>query len=103
MSGVASAEGQDLAESLSKMDKNVYQPVPAPEFIPADFGDASRLLHHVNVTLMTTFNGEDPTIFDQLPFPECQPHLLAFERTLPQLQEMIELGGFKIKKIHTTR
>jgi len=28
---------------------------------------------------------------------------IAFERTLPQLQEMIELGGMKIKKVHATR
>jgi len=83
LSGVASAEGQDLAESFSKLDKDVYQAVPAPEFIPADFGDANRLQHHVSVVLTALCN--------------------AFERTLPQLQEMIELGGFKIKKIHTTR
>ena len=29
--------------------------------------------------------------------------LQAFGRTLPQLQEMVELGGMKIKKIHATR
>lgn len=27
----------------------------------------------------------------------------AFERTLPQLQEMVELGGMKIKEVHATR
>ena len=57
--GVASAKGQDLAESLSKLDTNVYQPVPAPEFIPVDFGDASRLPHLLNVTLTALCNCEN--------------------------------------------
>ena len=59
--GVASAEGQDLAESLSKLNTNIYQPVPAPEFIPVDFGDASRLPHLLNVTLTALCNCENPS------------------------------------------
>lgn len=27
----------------------------------------------------------------------------AFERTKPQLEEMVKLGGLKVKKIHATR
>ena len=33
------SEGQDPIESVSKLDKNCYQPVP--EFIPVDFGEAT--------------------------------------------------------------
>ena len=62
--GVASAEGQDLAESLSRLDTNVYQRVPAPEFIPVDFGDASRLQHLLNVALTALCNCENFTAFD---------------------------------------
>ncbi|KIM47488.1 hypothetical protein M413DRAFT_15705 [Hebeloma cylindrosporum] len=80
---VVSAEGQDLVKSLLSLNKNVYQPVPAPEFIPVDFGEASRIQHQINVALTALCN--------------------SFERTLPQLQEMIELGGMKIKKVHATR
>ena len=57
--GVASSKGQDLAESLSKLNTNVYQPVPTPEFIPVDFGDASRLPHLLNVTLTALCNCEN--------------------------------------------
>lgn len=32
-----------------------------------------------------------------------QVTFLAFERTFPQLQEMVELGGLKIKKVNATR
>lgn len=28
---------------------------------------------------------------------------LAFERTLPQLDEMVTKGGLRIKKVHATR
>jgi len=80
---VVSPEGQDLIKSLLSLNKNVYQPVPPPEFIPADFGEASRIQHQINVALTALCN--------------------SFERTLPQLQEMIELGGMKIKKVHATR
>ena len=64
--GVASPEGQDLAESLSKLDTKVYRPVPAPEFIPIDFGDASRLQHLLNVTLTALCNCENPSFFPLL-------------------------------------
>lgn len=103
--GVASAEGQDLAESLSKMDTKVYQPVPSPEFIPIDFGDASRLQHLLNVTLTALCNCEKFILFWLIFLPPecCIPHPSAPERTLPQLQEVVELGGFKIKKVHATR
>jgi hypothetical protein len=66
--GVASAEGQDFAESLSKLDKNVYQPVPAPEFIPVDFGDASRLSHLLNVTLTALCNCENSSFLTSFLF-----------------------------------
>jgi hypothetical protein len=56
LSGVVSTEGPDLAESLSKLNPNVYQPVPAPEFIPLDFGDASRIQHQLNVALTALCN-----------------------------------------------
>ncbi|KAF8971744.1 S-adenosyl-L-methionine-dependent methyltransferase [Flammula alnicola] len=81
--GVVPAEGQDLVQSLLKLNNKVYQPVPPPEFIPVDFGEASRLQHQINVALTALCN--------------------SFERTLPQLQEMVELGGMKIKKVHATR
>jgi len=81
--GVVSTEGTDLVQSLLKLNRNIYQPVPTPEFIPADFGEASRIQHLINVALTALCN--------------------SFERTLPQLHEMVELGGLKIKKIHATR
>ncbi|KDR85757.1 hypothetical protein GALMADRAFT_218846 [Galerina marginata CBS 339.88] len=82
-SAVVSKEGQDLVQSLLTLNKNVYQPVPPPQFIPVDFGEASRIQHQINVALTALCN--------------------SFERTLPQLQEMVELGGMKIKKVHATR
>ena len=66
--GVASAEGEDLAESLSKLNTNVYQPVPAPEFLPVDFGDASRLPHLLNVALTALCNCENSSFSSCLAF-----------------------------------
>ncbi|KIK07236.1 hypothetical protein K443DRAFT_627000 [Laccaria amethystina LaAM-08-1] len=80
---VVSSEGQELVQSLLKLNKNVYEPVPPPQFIPVDFGEASRIQHQINVALTALCN--------------------SFERTLPQLQEMVELGGLKIKKVNATR
>ncbi|KAJ3517879.1 hypothetical protein NLJ89_g240 [Agrocybe chaxingu] len=80
---VVSSEGPELVQSLLALNKNVYQPAPPPPFVPADFGEASRMQHQVNVALTALCN--------------------SFERTLPQLQEMVELGGMKIKKVHATR
>jgi len=82
-SAVVSSKGSDLVDSLTRLNKNVYQPVPPPPFVPVDFGDASRIQHQINVALTSLCN--------------------SFERTLPQLQEMVELGGMKIKKVHATR
>jgi len=98
---VVSAEGQDLVKSLLSLNKNVYQPVPAPEFIPVDFGEASRIQHQINVALTALCNCKICVIFFFTVPSEIQS--IAFERTLPQLQEMIELGGMKIKKVHATR
>ena len=39
--GVVSTKGTDLVQSLLKL----YQPLPTPEFIPADFGEASGLIN----------------------------------------------------------
>ena len=97
--GVVSTDGQDLVQSLLKL-KNVYQPVPAPEFVPADFGEASRIQHQINVALTVLCNCENSS-FSTRSLPWSR--LSAFERTLPQLQEMVELGGLKIKKVHATR
>ena len=58
--GVVSTEGQDLVQSFLKL-KNVYQPVPAPEFVPADFGEASRIQHQINVALTALCNCENPS------------------------------------------
>ncbi|PFH52229.1 hypothetical protein AMATHDRAFT_74293 [Amanita thiersii Skay4041] len=82
-SGVASSDGPSLKDSLSKLNGKTYQPVAPPPFVPVDFGDASRMQHQINVALTSLCN--------------------AFERTLPQLQEMVELGGLKVKKVHATR
>lgn len=62
--GVASAEGQDLAESLSKLNAKFYEPVPPPAFIPIDFGDAGRLQHLLNVALTALCNCENLFFFD---------------------------------------
>lgn len=82
-SAIVSSEGQELVQSLLKLNKNVYEPVPPPQFIPVDFGEASRIQHQINVALTALCN--------------------SFERTLPQLQEMVELGGLKINKVNATR
>ena len=66
--GVASTEGQDLAESLSKLNTNIYQPVPAPAFIPTDFGDAGRLQHLLNVALTALCNCENYSILFEYGF-----------------------------------
>lgn len=54
--GVVSPEGTDLVQSLLKLNRNIYQPVPTPEFIPADFGEASRIQHLINVALTALCN-----------------------------------------------
>ena len=54
--GVVSTEGSDLVQSLLKLNRNVYQPVPTPEFIPTDFGEASRIQHLINVALTALCN-----------------------------------------------
>lgn len=81
--GVLSANGRSLVDSLSQVSKDVYSPVPPPPFVPVDFGDASRIQHQINVALTTMCN--------------------AFERTMPQLTEMVELAGLKVKQVHSTR
>lgn len=35
-----------------------------------------------------------------MPMPFAQ---IAFERTYPQMKEMVELAGLRIKKVHNTR
>jgi len=82
-SAVVSSTGPTLQDSLANANKNSYEPVSPPAFVPIDFGDASRMQHQINVALTALCN--------------------SFERTLPQLQEMVELGGLKIKNIHATR
>lgn len=57
-SGTVSSSGPALEESLSKTNKNFYEPVPPPPFIPVDFGDSSRLQHQINVCLTALCNGE---------------------------------------------
>ena len=101
--GVVSTEGTDLVQSLLKLNRNIYQPVPTPEFIPADFGEASRIQHLINVALTALCNCKSFNPLWLASFPDYVPYLSAFERTLPQLHEMVELGGLKIKKIHATR
>ncbi|TFK77452.1 S-adenosyl-L-methionine-dependent methyltransferase [Pluteus cervinus] len=80
---VVSHTGTSLQESLSKSNKNSYEPVAPPPFVPVDFGEASRIQHQINVALTALCN--------------------SFERTLPQLTEMVELGGLKIKRVNATR
>ncbi|KAG6873862.1 hypothetical protein C0995_010474 [Termitomyces sp. Mi166 len=48
-SGVVSSVGPTLSESFAKLNENTYGPVPPPESIPIDFGDASRIQHQINV------------------------------------------------------
>lgn len=74
LSGVVSAEGQDLAESLSKLNPNIYHPVPAPEFIPLDFGDASRIQHQLNVALTALCNCKNLR-FSIVAFPKYVYHI----------------------------
>ncbi|KAK1234862.1 hypothetical protein PQX77_001956 [Marasmius sp. AFHP31] len=81
--GVLAKSGPSLSESLSTQSKNIYKPVAPPPLIPSDFGEASRMQHQVNVALTALCN--------------------SFERTYPQLKEMVELGGMKIKKVNATR
>ena len=63
--GVVSTEDTDLVQSLLKLNKNTYQPVEAPEFVPANFGEASRGQHLLDVVLTVLCNGENP------PFVTC--------------------------------
>jgi len=81
--GTISPSSPTLEQSLMKTNKNIYEPVPPPPFIPVDFGDSSRLQHQINVCLTALCN--------------------AFERTLPQLHEMVELAGLKVKRVNATR
>ncbi|KAF9465474.1 S-adenosyl-L-methionine-dependent methyltransferase [Collybia nuda] len=81
--GVPNFKAPSLLESFAKTNKDTYEPISPPEFIPADFGDASRIQNQANVVLTALCN--------------------SFERTLPQLEEMVELGGLKIKKVYATR
>ena len=60
--GVVSTEGTDLVQSLLKLNRNIYQPVQAPEFIPADFGEASRIQHLINVALTALCNCESVSL-----------------------------------------
>ncbi|RDB28601.1 4-O-methyltransferase 1 [Hypsizygus marmoreus] len=100
--GVVSPTGPTLSESLSKSNKNSYEPVPPPEYIPVDFGEASRIQHQINVALTALCNCGYliSTVINAITISVFHP---AFERTYPQLQEMVELGGLKIKKVNATR
>ena len=60
--GVVSTEGSDLVQSLLKLNRNVYQPVPTPEFIPTDFGEASRIQHLINVALTALCNCKNSSL-----------------------------------------
>jgi hypothetical protein len=55
-SAVVSPKGSDLVDSLTTLNKNVYQPVPPPPFVPVDFGEASRIQHQINVALTALCN-----------------------------------------------
>ncbi|TFK53266.1 S-adenosyl-L-methionine-dependent methyltransferase [Heliocybe sulcata] len=82
--GTLSPSGPPAKDSLaSKSRGGAYKPIQPPPFIPADFGEASRISHQVNVALTSMCN--------------------TFERTLPQLTEMVEMAGLKIKEVHATR
>ncbi|KXN88823.1 Demethylsterigmatocystin 6-O-methyltransferase [Leucoagaricus sp. SymC.cos] len=74
---IISKAGHSFKDSLTKLDPKVYSPVPTPQFFPVDFGEASRIF------------------FATVSRP--------FERTLPQLEEMVSKGGLKIKKVNATR
>lgn len=96
---VVSEKGPSIAESLAKTNKNSYEPVPPPPFIPVDFGEASRIQHQINVALTALCNCR---WIQQHVYPALTKSP-AFERTLPQLTEMVELGGLKIDKVNATR
>ncbi|KAK1220490.1 hypothetical protein PQX77_016740 [Marasmius sp. AFHP31] len=82
--GVLAKSGPPLSESLStQADSTLYTPVSPPPLIPSDFGEASRVQHQLNVGLTGLCN--------------------SFERTYPQMKEMVELSGMKIKKVNPTR
>ncbi|KAL0063645.1 hypothetical protein AAF712_009443 [Marasmius tenuissimus] len=82
--GVFSAtSGSSLLESISAQDTSLYKPVSPPRLIPSDFGEASKMQHQTNVCLTALCN--------------------SFERTYPQLKEMVELSGMKIRKVNATR
>ena len=98
-----SSKGDELTKSLMSLNKNVYQPLPPPPFVPVDFGEASRLQHQINVALTALCNCSYLLVFYIIYVILTFIPILAFERTLPQLQEMVELGGMKIKKVHATR
>ncbi|KAJ8083525.1 hypothetical protein PM082_009399 [Marasmius tenuissimus] len=82
--GVLAKTGPPLSESLSSQaDSTLYTPVSPPPLIPSDFGEASRVQHQLNVGLTGLCN--------------------SFEKTYPQMKEMVELSGMKIKKVNPTR
>ncbi|XP_006454122.1 hypothetical protein AGABI2DRAFT_182116 [Agaricus bisporus var. bisporus H97] len=82
-SAVVSNTGSSFMESVSKLKCGAYEPVPPPQYLPVDFGESSRIQHQINVALTALCN--------------------SFERTLPQLDEMVTKGGLRIKKVHATR
>ena len=55
-SGTVTASGPSLHDSLSKMSNEIYAPCPPPPFVPADYGDANRVTHGVNVTITAMAN-----------------------------------------------
>ncbi|KAH8830153.1 S-adenosyl-L-methionine-dependent methyltransferase [Flagelloscypha sp. PMI_526] len=81
--GTISSNGVEFKDSIAKLPKNAYAPVSPPPFIPTDFSEASRIQHQINVALTCLCN--------------------AFERTKPQLEEMVGLAGLKVTKINATR
>ncbi|KAG6830907.1 hypothetical protein H0H92_014058 [Tricholoma furcatifolium] len=54
--GVVSSVGPTLSDSLARSNKNAYEPVPPPQFIPVNFGDAGRIQHQINVALTALCN-----------------------------------------------
>ncbi|KAL9716637.1 hypothetical protein Ac2012v2_001088 [Leucoagaricus gongylophorus] len=82
-SAVTSSTGLSLKDSLSRLDSNVYSPVPAPPFIPANFGHASLSENLLNVGLSAACG--------------------ASERNRPQMNEILKRAYLKIKKIYKTR
>lgn len=55
-SGTVASSGPSLQDSLSKMSNEIYAPCPPPPFVPADYGDANRVTHGVNVILTAMCN-----------------------------------------------